>query len=104
MIVSSGYNIAGPEVEAAVLTHPAVAECAVVGVPDEARGMLVKAFVVLRPGWEPGGETMRAIQDHVKAEIAPFKYPRAVAFCSALPKTESGKLQRFRLRAQAMAV
>ncbi len=104
MIVSSGYNIAGPEVEAAVLTHPAVAECAVVGVPDEARGMLVKAFVVLRPGWEPGGETMRAIQDHVKAEIAPFKYPRAVAFCSALPKTESGKLQRFRLRAQAMTV
>ena len=80
MIVSSGYNIAGPEVEAAVLTHPAVAECAVVGVPDEARGMVVKAFVVLRPGWEAGGGTVRGIQDHVKAEIAPFKYPRAIEF------------------------
>ena len=101
MIVSSGYNIAGPEVEAAVLTHPAVAECAVVGVPDEARGMLVKAFVVLRPEWAPGGETARAIQDHVKTEIAPFKYPRSIEFCTTLPKTESGKLQRFRLRTQA---
>ena len=98
MIVSSGYNIAGPEVEAAVLTHPAVAECAVVGVADEARGTVVKAFIVLHPAFEASPETARAIQDRVKAEIAPFKYPRLVEFCPALPKTESGKLQRFRLR------
>ncbi len=98
MIVSSGYNIAGPEVEAAVLTHPAVAECAVVGVADEARGVVVKAFVVLHPAFPATPETVRAIQDHVKAEIAPFKYPRQVEFCATLPKTESGKLQRFRLR------
>ena len=98
MIVSAGYNIAGPEVEAAVLTHNAVAECAVVGVPDEARGTVVKAFIVLHPAFSPSLETARAIQDHVKAEIAPFKYPRLIEFCAALPKTESGKLQRFRLR------
>ena len=98
MIVSSGYNIAGPEVEAAVLTHPAVAECAVVGVPDEARGVVVKAFIVLHPGFDAAPATAKAIQDHVKAEIAPFKYPRLVEFCETLPKTESGKLQRFRLR------
>ena len=99
MIVSSGYNIAGPEVEAAVLTHPAVAECAVVGAPDEARGIVVKAFVVLHPAFTASPDMARAIQDHVKAEIAPFKYPRVVEFCPELPKTESGKLQRFRLRA-----
>ncbi len=104
MIVSSGYNIAGPEVEAAVLTHPAVAECAVVGVPDEARGVVVKAFIVLHPGAAASEDTARAIQDHVKAEIAPFKYPRQVEFCAALPKTESGKLQRFRLRTLQPAV
>jgi 2-aminobenzoate-CoA ligase len=98
MIVSSGYNIAGPEVEAAVLTHPSVAECAVVGVPDEARGVVVKAFVVLHPACDATPEVARAIQDHVKAEIAPFKYPRQIEFCATLPKTESGKLQRFRLR------
>lgn len=98
MIVSSGYNIAGPEVEAALLLHPAVAECAVVGAPDEARGMVVKAIVVTAPGVAAGPDLARAIQDFVKAEIAPYKYPRIVEFAAALPKTESGKLQRFRLR------
>ena len=102
MIVSSGYNIAGPEVEAAVLTHAAVAECAVIGVPDDERGMVVKAFVVLRGGVEGMPEMARAIQDHVKAEIAPYKYPREVEFMAALPRTESGKLQRFRLRQRAL--
>jgi len=98
MIISAGYNIAGPEVEASLLSHPAVAECGVVGVPDPERGMIVKAFVVLRPG-EPEGEAMiRALQDHVKADIAPYKYPRAIAFVAALPRTETGKLQRFALR------
>ena len=98
MIVSSGYNIAGPEVEGAVLMHPAVAECAVIGIPDEERGMLVKAFVVLQPGSDEGPDLARAIQDCVKAEIAPYKYPRAIEFVQQLPKTETGKLQRFRLR------
>ena len=98
MIVSSGYNIAGPEVEAAVLTHPAVAECAVVGAPDAERGMVVKAFVVLHAGFAAAPALVKAIQDHVKADIAPYKYPRAIEFVPELPKTESGKLQRFRLR------
>ena len=98
MIVSSGYNIAGPEVENAVLSHPAVAECAVVGVPDEERGAIVKAFVVPRPGLAADDALASAIQDHVKKEIAPYKYPRAVAFVDALPRTESGKVQRFKLR------
>ena len=104
MIVSSGYNIAGPEVEEAVLTHPAVAECAVIGVADEARGTVVKAFIVLRPGFEDGPATAKAIQDHVKAEIAPFKYPRLIEVCAALPRTETGKLQRFRLRTMPTGV
>ena len=77
MIISAGYNIAGPEVEAALLTHPAVAECGVVGAPDDGRGTVVKAYVVLRPGHAPGPELTKALQDHVKAEIAPYKYPRA---------------------------
>ena len=98
MIVSAGYNIAGPEVEAVVLTHPAVAECAVIGVADEARGMVVKAFVVPRDPDAAGLDLARAIQDYVKAEIAPYKYPRVVEFLPALPRTESGKLQRFKLR------
>ncbi len=98
MIVSSGYNIAGPEVEAAVLLHPGVAECAVVGSPDEARGMVVKAYVVTRPAATAGPELARAIQDWVKSEIAPYKYPRIVEFVEALPRTETGKLQRFKLR------
>jgi 2-aminobenzoate-CoA ligase len=98
MIISAGYNIAGPEVEASLLSHPAVAECGVVGVPDEERGMIVKAYVVLRAG-EMGDDAMaRRLQDHVKADIAPYKYPRAIAFVPSLPRTETGKLQRFALR------
>jgi 2-aminobenzoate-CoA ligase len=99
MIVSGGYNIAGPEVEDALLTHEAVAECAVVGVPDELRGQVVKAFVVLRPGVEGDAAMVEALQTHVKAAIAPYKYPRAIEFVAALPRTETGKVQRFRLKA-----
>jgi 2-aminobenzoate-CoA ligase len=98
MIISAGYNIAGPEVESALLQHPAVAECGVVGVPDAERGQIVKAFVVLREGHAPGEAMARELQDFVKRTIAPYKYPRAVEFVAALPRTESGKLQRFRLR------
>lgn len=98
MIVSGGYNISGLQVESVLLSHPAVAECGVVGVPDEARGQIVKAFVVLRAGHEPGDALARALQDFVKREIAPYKYPRAVAFLEGLPRTPTGKLQRFRLR------
>jgi 2-aminobenzoate-CoA ligase len=101
MIVSSGYNIAGPEVETALLSHPDVVECAVIGVPDEARGQLVAAYVVLRPGTDAGAGTQKALQDHVKSLIAPYKYPRAVVVVDELPKTLSGKLQRYRLRAEA---
>jgi 2-aminobenzoate-CoA ligase len=101
MIVSSGYNIAGPEVENALLTHPAVQECGVVGVPDPDRGQIVKAYVVLKPGHAPDAATCKALQDHVKAEIAPYKYPRAVEFLERLPRTETGKLQRFQLRRMA---
>ena len=104
MIISSGYNISGPEVEEAVATHPAVLECAVVGVPDEARGHVVKAFVVLRPDAQveaaEEAQLVRSIQDHVKQQIAPYKYPRQVAVIDALPRTSTGKIQRFRLRAQ----
>jgi 2-aminobenzoate-CoA ligase len=95
MIVSAGYNIAGPEVEEALLRHPDVAECAVVGVPDEARGMIVKAVVVPTPGVSPSVEVL---QDFVKKEIAPYKYPRLIEFRDELPRTATGKLQRFRLR------
>jgi 2-aminobenzoate-CoA ligase len=98
MIVSAGYNIAGPEVEAALLTHDAVAEAGVIGVADEARGQIVKAFVVLKPGFAADAAMCRTLQDHVKAGIAPYKYPRAIEFRDALPRTETGKLQRFRLR------
>lgn len=98
MIISGGYNIAGPEVEAALLTHPDVAECAVVGEPDEERGQIVAAFVVLKPGVPRGVDSVKRLQDHVKATIAPYKYPRAVHFIDALPKTQTGKIQRFRLR------
>jgi 2-aminobenzoate-CoA ligase len=98
MIVSSGYNIAGPEIEATLLTHPAVAECGVVGAPDEARGMIVKAYVVLAAGIEGDDALVSALQDHVKREIAPYKYPRAIEFVAQLPKTETGKLKRFALR------
>ena len=98
MIISSGYNIAAPEVEEAVLRHPDVDECGVIGVPDEARGALVKAFVVLRPGLSGDAARASEIQDFTKAEIAPYKYPRVVEFVEALPRTATGKLQRFRLR------
>ena len=98
MIISGGYNIAGPEVEAALLLHPAVAECGVVGRPDPERGQLVTAFVVLRPGHAAGDATARELQDFVKQTIAPYKYPRRIEFCASLPRTETGKLQRFRLR------
>jgi 2-aminobenzoate-CoA ligase len=97
MIISAGYNIASPEVEDALLLHPAVAECGVIGVADEERGQIVKAFVVLQPGQGEDGETVRALQDFVKRTVAPYKYPRAIAFVPALPRTETGKLQRFRL-------
>jgi 2-aminobenzoate-CoA ligase len=98
MIISSGYNIAGPEVEAALLSHTAVAECAVVGAPDEARGQIVEAHVVLREGVAADEACIKTLQDHVKATIAPFKYPRSVKFVAALPKTQTGKIQRFKLR------
>ena len=98
MIVSSGYNIAGPEVEAALLAHDHVAECAVIGAPDEERGAIVEAHVVLAEGVAAGPDTVKALQDFVKATIAPFKYPRSVIFTDALPKTQTGKIQRFRLR------
>jgi len=101
MIISSGYNIAAPEVEEALLRHPEVTECAVVGVPDEARGSLVKAYVVLSAPAADDSEKARELQDFVKAEIAPYKYPRAVEFVDALPRTATGKLQRFRLRQEA---
>ena len=98
MIISSGYNIAGPEVEEALLSHSAVAECAVIGAPDEERGQIVEAHVVLKE-WEAGTDDMRkALQDHVKHTIAPYKYPRRIVFTHALPKTQTGKIQRFALR------
>ena len=97
MIISSGYNIAGPEVEAALLSHPAVMECAVVGAPNDERGMIVQAHVVLSEG-SPSQEMAKQLQDHVKATIAPFKYPRDIQFVEALPKTQTGKIQRFMLK------
>jgi 2-aminobenzoate-CoA ligase len=113
MILSSGYNISGPEVEDALLEHPAVAECAVVASPDEDRGCLVKAFVVLARGAEPAGDPagrdgpqvqdrhddlVKELQAFVKERIAPYKYPRAIELVDALPRTETGKVQRFKLR------
>ena len=101
MIVSSGYNIAAPEVENALYAHPAVQECAVIGAPCPERGQKVKAFVILAPGYAPDADTVTLLQDHVKAAIAPYKYPREIAFVDALPKTATGKLQRFALRSPA---
>jgi 2-aminobenzoate-CoA ligase len=101
MIVSSGYNIAGPEVEAALLAHPAVAECGVVGAPDDERGQIVKAYVVLRPGYAGDQAATKVLQEYVKATIAPYKYPRAIEYVTALPRTQTGKLQRFELRRMA---
>jgi len=103
MIISAGYNIAGPEVEAALLTHPAVAECGVVGAPDQDRGMIVKAYVVLRPDRTGDAALTKTLQDYVKEQIAPFKYPRAIEYVTELPKTPTGKLQRFELRRKAAA-
>ena len=101
MIVSAGYNIAGPEVEAALLSHPMVVECAVVGKPDPQRGTIVQAFVVLTEGTPKDASTIKLLQDHVKASIAPYKYPRDVRFIDGLPKTPTGKIQRFKLREDA---
>jgi len=101
MIISAGYNIAGPEVEVALLSHPDVKECAVIGALDEGRGQIVEAHVVLVEGALPGIDTAKRLQDHVKATIAPFKYPRSVKFIEALPKTQTGKIQRFRLKPDA---
>jgi 2-aminobenzoate-CoA ligase len=98
MIISGGYNIAGPEVESALMLHPAVAECAVIGAADEQRGQIVKAFVVLHTGHAADEAQVKALQEFVKQTIAPYKYPRAIEFRSELPRTETGKLQRFRLR------
>ncbi|MGA0612876.1 AMP-binding protein [Caldimonas sp. KR1-144] len=103
MIISSGYNIAGPEVEVALLAHPAVAECGVVGVADEERGQIVKAYVVLKPGETGDAAMVKTLQDFVKQTIAPYKYPRAIEFRAQLPRTETGKLQRFRLRQENQA-
>ena len=98
MIITSGYNVGGPEVEDALLKHPAVSECAVIGLPDLERGMIIKAFVVLKTEYPANAEMIKALQDHVKATLAPFKYPRQVEFINKLPRTETGKLQRFKLR------
>ncbi|MGR2739624.1 benzoate-CoA ligase family protein [Billgrantia sp. Q4P2] len=98
MIVSAGYNIAGPEVEAALLAHEAVAECAVIGAPNGERGQIVEAFVVLSPGVEPDAACVERLQAFVKQRIAPYKYPRSIRFVETLPKTATGKVQRFRLR------
>ena len=98
MIISAGYNIAGPEVEEALMQHPAVAECGVVGVPDAERGQIVKAYVVLRPGTSADEAMVKTLQDFVKATVAPYKYPRAIQFIDKLPRTQTGKLQRFKLK------
>lgn len=98
MIVSSGYNIGGPEVEEALMRHPAVRECAVIGVPDTARGMVVKAVIVPTPGVKTDDQLVKQIQDFVKDEIAPYKYPRIIEFVETLPKTQTGKIRRFELR------
>jgi 2-aminobenzoate-CoA ligase len=103
MIISGGYNIAGPEVEGALLLHPAVADCGVVGAPDDERGQIVKAYVVLQPGRTASEALARELQAFVKETIAPYKYPRAIEFRETLPRTESGKLQRFALRREAAA-
>ena len=102
MIISAGYNIAGPEIESALLLHPDVADCAAVGWPDEKRGEIVKAYVVPRQGRAADAALARELQDFVKQRIAPYKYPRAIEFASSLPRTETGKLQRYLLRAPAL--
>ena len=101
--MSAGYNIAGPAVGAALPAHADVAECAVIGVADEARGQIVQAHVVLVAGCVGDATMAKRLQDHVKATIAPYKYPRSIVFTEALPKTQTGKIQRFRLREDATA-
>lgn len=100
IIVTAGYNVASQEVESALLEHPAVAECGVVGVPDTERGTIIKAFIVLRPGHAGEDGLARTLQDFVKQAIAPYKYPRAIEFCESLPRADTGKLQRYKLRQQ----
>lgn len=100
MIVTAGYNVGGPEVESAILEHPAVAECAVIGAPHPERGIIIKAFVVLKPGYVGNDEMAHTLQDFVKQHIAPYKYPREIEFCDALPRAGTGKIQRYRLRQQ----
>ena len=97
LIISAGYNIAGPEVEAALLSHPSVKECAVVGIPDIERGQIVEAHVVLATGKNRDAAMVKILQEHVKSVIAPYKYPRSIVFIDELPKTPTGKIQRFRL-------
>jgi 2-aminobenzoate-CoA ligase len=101
MIISAGYNIAGPEVETVLLAHPAVAECGVIGQPDPDRGQIVKAYVILKQGFKGDVALTRALQEHVKSTVAPYKYPRAIEYVTSLPRTETGKLQRFELRRMA---
>jgi 2-aminobenzoate-CoA ligase len=103
MIISSGYNLSGPEVEAVLLEHPVVRECAVIGAPDAHRGQIVKAFIVLKEPKAAGDGLVKELQDYVKAQLAPYKYPRAIEFLDALPRTETGKVQRFRLRERELA-
>jgi 2-aminobenzoate-CoA ligase len=103
MIISAGYNIAGAEVEEVLLRHPAVAECGVIGRPDEERGQVVEAHVVLKSGFAPSAAMAAELQEFTKRQIAPYKYPRSVKFCDRLPRTETGKLQRFKLRADAVS-
>jgi 2-aminobenzoate-CoA ligase len=98
MIISSGYNIASIEVESAILEHASVLECAVIGIPDENRGNIVKAFIILNSKFEPSDELIKDIQNHTKKTIAPYKYPRRIEFVANLPKTRTGKLQRYKLR------
>ena len=103
MIITAGYNVAGPEVEGALLMHPSVSECAVVGAPDPERGTIIKAFVVLTPGYTGDAALVKTLQDFVKQSIAPYKYPRAIEFTDALPRAGTGKVQRYRLRDQGVA-
>ena len=103
MIISAGYNISGPEVEACLLEHAKVAECGVVAAPHPERGHIVKAYVMLRDQADNKPELAKELQDYVKAQIAPYKYPRAIEFMTDMPRTETGKLQRFKLREMAEA-
>ena len=102
MIITAGYNVGAPEVEDALLKHAAVLECAVIGQKDEERGMVVRAFVVLKPDFAANDTMTKSLQDHVKATIAPYKYPRIVSFVEKLPRTETGKLQRFKLKQESL--